>query len=193
MPQRESRLRRLPYRQPNHTVLVYCGAARTEPDYFEGLKLLLRKASVTVKVRSEGIDPARLVKAAANYRDRHPDVFDDVWCIADADAFDMSAAASAAKRPRVNLAVSNPCFELWLLLHHADCNAHCGDYQDVVARLKRHVAAYDKTALDFRLFSAGIGDAIVRAEKLDPTGADYSRNPSSGVWVLVRKMMGYMK
>lgn len=193
MPRREVRLRREPYRQANHTVLVYCGAARTEPDYFEGLKLLLRKASVTVKIRCEGIDPVRLVKVAADYRDRRPGVFDDVWCVSDADEFDVAAAIQVANRLGVNLAVSNPCFELWLLLHHADCASHCDGYADVVNRLKRYVPTYDKTTIDFRYFSGGVGDAIVRAEKLDPTGIDHSKNPSSGVWVLARKLMGHLE
>ena len=193
MPQREGRHRREAFRQPNHTVLVYCGAARTEPDYFEGLKLLLRNANVTIKVRCEGIDPARLVKVAADFRDRRPGIFDDVWCVVDTDDFDISVAAAAARRQRVNLAVSNPCFELWLLLHHAECQGHCADYADVVSRLKRHVPAYDKAALDFRWFSAGIGVAVERGEKLDPSGVDHKKNPSSGVWMLAKMLLGYRR
>jgi hypothetical protein len=193
MPPREIRLRREPWRQANHTVLIYCGGARTEPDYFEGMKLLLRKTSVTLKVRREGVDPVRLVKAAADYRDRRPGVFDDVWCVTDSDEFDVPAAAQAADRLRVNLAVCNPCFELWLLLHHTACDAHCDGYADVANRLKRHVPAYDKASIDFRSFSGGVADAIARAEKLDPTGTDYAKNPSAGVWVLVKKLMGYLE
>lgn len=193
MPQREGRRRREPIRPSNHTVLVYCGASRTEPDYFEGMKLLLRKTSVTVKVRAEGIDPVRLVKAAAEYRDRRSGVFDDVWCITDTDEFDVCAAAQVAGRHGVNLAVSNPCFEVWLLLHHAECTSHCDGYADVVNRLKRYVPSYDKAAIDFRLFSGSANDAIARAEKLDPTGTDHTINPSSGVWALAKKLMGYLQ
>jgi hypothetical protein len=92
---------------------------------------------------------------------------------------------SLANRQDVNLAVSNPCFELWLLLHHADCRSHCAGYADVVARLRKHVPAYDKTDLRFADYVAGVYDAVKRARELDPTGVDHARNPSTGVWRLV--------
>ncbi|HEX6684778.1 MAG TPA: RloB family protein [Candidatus Limnocylindrales bacterium] len=190
---REIPLRRQPFREPKRTVLIFCGAKRTEPDYFEGLKVSLRTASVTIKVKREGVDPVRLVRAAADLRDRRPGVYDEVWCVTDADEFDIPAAVSAAKRRGVNLAVSNPCFEVWLLLHHAECQAHCRGYADVLSRLKRHVPGYDKTALDFAVFADRVGDAVERAEKLDPTGTDFGRNPSSGVWMLAKKLMGHKK
>jgi hypothetical protein len=74
---REAVQRRTPARRASRrTILLYCGAARTEPDYFNGLKSALRTSSVTVKIRQEGVDPARLVRVAADYRDRHPGVYE---------------------------------------------------------------------------------------------------------------------
>jgi hypothetical protein len=180
-------------RQPKHTVLIYCGANRTEPDYFEGLRELLRAANVTMTVRAEGVDPVRLINRAAEFRERRRDVFDEVWCVVDTDEFDIPAAVVASRRHNVNLAVSNPCFELWLLLHHTDCTAYCQGYADVLTRLRRHVPGYDKAAMDFRAFAAGIEAAIERAEKLDSSGTDHERNPSRGVWVLVKRLMGFMR
>jgi hypothetical protein len=177
--------RRPPSRDSRRTILIYCGAARTEPDYFNGLKSSLRTPAVTVKVRQEGVDPVRLVRIAAGYRDRRPGVFDQVWCVVDVDQFDLPSAIAEARRLGIRLAVSNPCFELWLLLHHADCRGHCSGYPDVAARLSRHVPGYDKTRLNFANYAPGLDDAAERARSMEPTGSDHACNPSTNVWQLI--------
>jgi hypothetical protein len=183
---REAVQRRRPAgRDSRRTILVYCGAARTEPDYFSGLKSSLRAPAVTVKIRQEGVDPVRLVRIAAGYRDRHPGVYDEVWCVVDVDQFDVGSAVTEARKLGVRLAVSNPCFELWLLLHHADCRAHCSGYSDVAARLGRHVPGYDKTRLNFADYAAGLTRAGERARAIEPTGLEHGRNPSTNVWQLI--------
>jgi RloB-like protein len=172
-----------------YAVLVYCGGVLTEPDYFKGLRDGLRRRDVTVKVRQDSLDPRNLVRVAAAYRDRRPGVYNEVWWVVDVDQFDMTIAAGEAERQKINLAVSNPCFELWLLLHHADCRSHCAGYPDVARRLKKHVPAYDKARLRFADYAGTVGDATKRARDLDPTGAEHHRNPSTSVWRLAENIM----
>jgi hypothetical protein len=181
--------RRRPVIKRRRTFLVYCGALRTERDYFDGFRERVRQGNVTIKLRQGGIDPATVVRAAAGYRDRSPGRFDEVWCVVDTDQYDTDTAVVEARRRNVQLAVSNPCFELWLLLHHADCRAFCQDYDEVKRRLLKHLPAYEKTRLDFADFAAGVGDAVKRARDLDPTGADHRRNPSTNVWQLVERIL----
>jgi hypothetical protein len=169
--------------------MVYCGADCTERDYFEGFREKLRQGNVSVRIRYEGIDPARLVRLAASYRDQRPGRFDEVWCIVDVDQFDMDAAVAEARRLDVRLAISNPCFELWLLLHRGDCRAFCNDCNEVERRLRRHVPAYDKTRLNFADFVGGVHDAVKRAKDLDAAGTDHRRNPSTNVWQLVERIL----
>jgi hypothetical protein len=188
MTRRELAARRGPRRASRRTILLYCGADRTEPDYFNGFKATLRASAVTVKVRQEGVDPVRLVRAAAGYRDRHRDEYDQVWCVVDVDQFDLDAAVAEARRHGIRLAVSNPCFELWLLLHHADCRAHCSGYPDLAARLKRHVPGYDKSRLNFADYAGAIAQASQRARDLEPTGADFGRNPSTNLWQVIETL-----
>lgn len=96
-------------------------------------------------------------------------------------------AARSGRRAR--LAVSNPCFELWLL-HHQDCTAPLCDAKAVLRQMIRWIPGYQKNGLRFADFELGVMDALRRAECLDPTGCDYARDPSSGVWKLVRLIMG---
>jgi RloB-like protein len=108
----------------------------------------------------------------------------------DVDNFDIADAAGLASAKGIDMAVSNPCFELWLLLHHEGCYAYLSGYPAVLARLRKHVPTYDKTRLVFADFSTGVTTAIKHAKKLDPTGEEHAKNPSTSVWRLVEEIVG---
>lgn len=185
-----SRRRRAPFREPRTRVLIVCGGEVTEPGYFEGLKRACRNPAVRVCLKKKGIDPPSLVGYAAVLRDRDPDAFDEVWCVVDVDQFDMVATVRASHDCDVRLAVSNPCFEVWLLLHFRDCQAAVNGAADALRRLKRHVPQYSKSMLRFADFSAGVPEAITRARGLSEAGSEHVTNPSTGVWVLAALIAG---
>lgn len=166
-------------------MLIVCGGEKTEPAYFDGLKREFRNGAVSVKVISKVTAPAQLVHHARKLWDRDRDGYDEVWCVVDVDEFDIDAAVRAAKDAGIRLAVSNPCFEFWLLLHFEHCTAHLPAYRDVHHRLRKHLPSYDKTTLDFAPLVAGVPDAVERAKAIDADGAGHARNPSTGVWRLV--------
>ncbi|MFJ6672532.1 RloB family protein [Actinosynnema sp. NPDC091369] len=174
-PRRSSRP--LPPRRNN--VLVVSGGQRTESQHFSGLRLT-RRVPITVKCKVDA--PHNLVRYAAKLRDRYREEFRAVWCVVDVDNFDISAAAEEADRAKVNLAVSNPCFELWLLLHFADHRAHIDDYRAARNLLARHVPGYDKK-LDYALFAPGVEVAVARAALLGPG------NPATDVGRLIRAVL----
>ena len=189
MTRRENRrTRRAPVREERSQVLIVCGGKATEPSYFRGLKKERRNPAVRVVVDSKGVDPVSLVRFAAQKRDSTG--CDEVWCVIDVDEFDIAEALAAARKKGVNLAISNPCFEYWLLLHFELCAAPLTCFDDVRTRLVRHLPRYDKTTLSFADFAPGVDDAIERAQsRCDTVGAEHTRNPSTGVWALVRQVI----
>jgi hypothetical protein len=188
MTRRENRrTRRPPVRGERIQVLIVCGGAATEPSYFRGLKKERRSPAVRVVVEGKGVDPVSLVRFAAQKRDSLG--CDEVWCVVDVDDFDVAEAIAAAKRKDVNLAISNPCFEYWLLLHFELCTAPLSCFDDVRSRLVRHVPRYDKSKLSFADFASGVDVAVERAQaRCDANGAEHKVNPSTGVWALVRQV-----
>lgn len=86
-------------------------------------------------------------------------------------------------------AISNPCFEYWLLLHHTESAAPTYRCEPVADLLRKFVATYDRTTLRFDDFAAGVEAAISRAKRRDRTGKDHTVNPSSSVWVLVERLV----
>lgn len=189
MPRRDPpTARRSPRRRTRPLILVVCASRRTEADYLRGLRDHSGNPAVDIVLTRHGRSPEQAVTCARKFVERDPRTFDEVWCVVDADQFDIPKATRSAARTDVELAVSNPCFELWLLLHHIDCTAYCADYDAVAERLQKHVPGYDKARLNFAHYRDQVPDATRRAKRLDPTGADHTRNPSTSMWRLTERI-----
>lgn len=177
--------RRASFRPPRYRVLVLCGGQVSEPEYFEGLKAWARNDALATTVGGRRSGPARLVEQAI---ESSAD-YDEFWCVTDVDQFpDLAEATRVSGAHGVNLAVSNPCFEAWLLLHFETCTAWIKDCNTATRLLRRHIPAYQKS-VDFRLLAEGLGIAIERARRLASNAAEPCPNPSSGVWKLAEKIM----
>ncbi|HZM78073.1 MAG TPA: RloB family protein [Candidatus Limnocylindrales bacterium] len=171
-------------RKPEQRVLIVCGALKTETAYFSGLRELLNPHAVDIEVVKHPKSPEAVVVFARDHCDR--DDFDSAWCVVDVDHYEregkrITEAFALADAAEISLAVSNPCFEYWLLLHHDDCGAPFLRCDEVSLRLPKVVGGYDKRRLRFSDFMNGLEDAVKRAKQRDPTGRDHAANPSSGV------------
>ncbi|HET7230392.1 MAG TPA: RloB family protein [Longimicrobium sp.] len=197
--------RRAAFRDPLPLVLVVCEGKVTEPEYIDGFRLAHGANTVRVDVRSPGGDPRALVERAVALRAeaeadarRSRDAnlaYDEVWCVFDVDEHPRAdAARQLAAMEEIRLAVSNPCFELWLLLHLADHGAHVTAAQ-VGKLLRKQLPGYDKH-LRFNDFATGYADAVRRAESLGRRVADGGRaegNPSTGVHRLTERIRQFGK
>ncbi|MGH3935680.1 MAG: RloB family protein [Pseudonocardiaceae bacterium] len=83
----------------------------------------LRNPAVQIQLKAKPCAPRELVEHARRIAPAGGDEFDEVWCVVDSDEFDLEPAVALAAKLDGRLAVSNPCFELWLLLHHQACAA----------------------------------------------------------------------
>lgn len=177
----------------NFRILIVCGSEATESAYFTGLRDARGHVGIKLLIAEKGrAAPEEVVRYAR--RKMAANRYDDVWCVVDVDHFEraggqITKALRLADRHGIKMAISNPCFELWLLLHRAGCSVHCADCRAVHRILKRDLPAYDKARLKFEDFSAGVPDAVKRARELDPTGRDHAVNPSTGVWALVAMIL----
>ncbi len=172
----------------------------TEPQYLEAFRLAHGTNTVRVRVVSPGGDPRALVEAAIRLRDeaarrarRERDLnlaYDEVWCVLDVDEHAwLEAARLLARENAIELAVSNPAFELWLLLHFAGQTAHV-ERKRASELLRKHVPRYDKH-IRFEDLASGYADAVERAAALDrrhaKAGAE-GANPSTGVYRLTERI-----
>ena len=193
--------RREPVRAPKERFLVLTEGERTEKNYLEGFAQRMR-ALVEVVVPDEHGVPLTLVQAAKRRREsadaeatRERDEnlrFDAIWCAFDVDQHPhLKTAIEEARLAAVEVAVSNACFELWLLLHFRD-NPCARLGKELAQLLRGFVPGYEK-GVDFARFESGYADAVKRAQRLanaaNEAGESF-RNPTTGVWRLTEALAG---
>ena len=114
-----------------------------------------------------------------------------MWCVFDRDEHErFDEALSMARDNGFKLAVSNPCVELWLLLHFRE-SPGARHRHDVQKMLGDHLPGYDKK-LDFDKLAHGVADATARAKRLDAAAEERGDarygNPSTGFYRLTDSM-----
>jgi len=141
-----------PVRERLARFLIVCEGRVTELCYF---RELTHQDRIPVSLQFEsGATPKTLVETAARMkrdaesaakRARDQNLkFDEVWCVFDVDEHPyLPEAKQQARDNGIKTAVSNPCFELWALLHFQDQRAHIHRHQ-VQHLCKQHMPGYEK-------------------------------------------------
>jgi hypothetical protein len=181
------------FRDPRPVIVIVCEGKNTEPQYFKGLWEAARNPRVRIFIPQDHGVPKTLVEAAkqlktnaqAEAQKQHDEnlAIDSVWCVFDIDEHpNLPDAKQTARDNGIGLAISNPCFELWLLLHFRESPGmqHRNKLRQL---LKEHVPEYDKS-VEFSTYSAGYPEAVKRARRLDQSAegaGEPGRNPTTGV------------
>ncbi len=198
-------------------ILAYEGQV-TEPTYFEGLRAseifnnagLIEIISINRPKRS-GTDPVsvkRLLKEAKvqfGFNDK-----DEYWIIVDRDDWETMHKHSfdeivkdCENEGNFYLALSNPCFELWILLHFVDINTFDEELKlqifknERINSVKKFVgkliedysgATYSKhPPVELMLPNTSI--AIERAKAIANRNEKYPKGLGSDVYKLVEKLI----
>jgi len=200
MARRESLRRRTPSRGVLPRFLIVCEGTVTEPGYFEELRRIYRRV-VDVKISPGGVPKTLVERAAELKRDgvraataaKDENLrYDEVWCVFDIDDHPKIVdAKQQAKDNGIKLAISNPCFELWVLLHFQDQRAYI-NRRKLKAECKKYLPGYRK-ALSTELLSPRYDEAVKRERDLDLWQQERGRqdeNPSTGICKLTEAIRG---
>ena len=127
-------LRRRRYiQEPKRRFIVFCEGKKTEPAYFGAIKRAYKDTLVEVEtnpaagvpytIAENAVELARSLGLGPRSR-RKKDSFeenDQVWAVFDRDEHPrFDEAVALCERHGVHVGRSNPCFELWLILHEQD-------------------------------------------------------------------------
>lgn len=197
----------------------------TEKRYFEALRasdkfndsgLIETIPLVRRKSDAVGSDPvsvkAMLKKAKEEFNFKPTDEF---WVIIDRDDWADEHHINLEKlvedckaEGNFFVAMSNPCFEMWLILHRTGLSAFTDEERDAIKRnvrisnTKHHVDVvlerlighpYNKIRLKGDDFIPFVYDAIRRAEAGHVEGEDLPRDLGSDVYLLVKKLVNEEK
>jgi len=195
----DSLRRRRPFREVKRRILIVCEGEVTEPSYFSDLKHHTRSV-VDLEIEPGGTPKAvvelavEVKKAAEKGARRSKDEnlkYDSVWSVFDVDEHPFLAEAQQQARDNgIDVAVSNPCFELWALLHFQEQHAHI-DRREVQRLCRQYMPRYDKR-LPCETLLAAYDKAVLRSIELEQwhhgRGTD-GANPSTGVHRLTEEIM----
>lgn len=108
-------------------IVIACEGKVTEPHYFEECIRHYGAGMVKLRVLSTTGVPITVVRAAVEEKSRlqtqarrtdpSQRIPFSVWAVFDRDEHNIMPAFALAQQHKIGLAFSNPCFELWPLLH----------------------------------------------------------------------------
>jgi hypothetical protein len=162
-------LRRRPsFRNPKQTFYILCEGANTEPEYFNAVKRLNTQIILDVR-RGVGV-PMTVASAASDLCKERGlskkskkklnsfETRDQVWAVFDRDEHPkFDDAIALCNKTGVGVGRSNPCFEVWLILHREDYHKPDGRklVQDRLAKIcPEYDAKKGKTADCSKLIEA---------------------------------------
>ena len=146
-------------------ILIVTEGAKTEPNYFNEIRVAnkLNTANVKVEPSAFGTEPIQIVEYAESLflngdelKDIQPRAFEEVYVVFDRDDH-LTYHNAVAKTDALNLKYRNdnkqkvafksiasvPCFELWLLLHFEEVHAPI-HRNEVYERLSIYLPNYEK-------------------------------------------------
>lgn len=190
-------------------IILACEGSKTEKNYF--------KAFFDYLIRTGNLSPRSYV--FANHQHTHPtgvlnDLlhykgtdgltykdFDNKWIVIDRDEErlkgeghslqDFNNAILASQSKNISVAYSNPCFEIWYLLHFNYYDSSI-DRDTAYSKLENIMKNYKKgDKSHFTNLFDNLDTAIINAKKLDDTSAldiyNAQKNPITTVYKIIEK------
>ena len=196
--------RKKPTRPPYDRILVVCEGKKTEPNYFEEIRIEARISPIHVCVLPSGFgaQPSRVVEFAVS-KFEETKGFEKVFAVFDRD--DHPCCANAVRRAELldrklendenekvvfKAIVSVPSFELWLLLHYVDIQAY-HHRDEVLRRLRVHIPNYEKG--NNGLYTQTQGMLVVATSRAERLRARFSRFPGEEPYTDVDELVGMLR
>ena len=188
----------------------------TERIYFKALAKEYTNPRVHVHIleRSEAeqnnSSPDHVLKQLNDYKSQYElEADDELWLVVDKDRWTEAmlsrVATECSQEVAMHMALSNPCFELWLLLHIEDSALLTPEEQKqwienrrkskngdpyLKVRLRQKMGSYHESSYDALALIAHVEDAIERARALDKNPNDrWSQTLGTRVYLLAESVM----
>ena len=188
----------------------------TERIYFKALAKEYTNPRVHVHILERGeaeqnnSSPEHVLKQLNDYKEQYAlESDDELWLVVDKDRWTEAmlsrVATECAQDNYMHMALSNPCIELWLLLHLVDATSLSSEEQQqwlenrrksksadpyLKVRLRQEMSSYHEAAYDAQMLIAHVEEAIERAKTLDKNPADrWPQTLGTRVYLLAESVM----
>ena len=197
-------------------IVVASEGKDTERIYFKALAKEYTNPRVHVHIleRSEAeqnnSSPEHVLKQLNDYKEQYAlEADDELWLVVDkgrwTEAMLSRVATECAQDDYMHMALSNPCIELWLLLHLVDVTSLTSEEQQqwlenrrksksadpyLKVRLRQEMGSYHEAAYDAQMLIAHVEEAIERAKTLDKNPTDrWPQTLGTRVYLLAESVM----
>lgn len=188
----------------------------TEWIYFKALAKEYTNPRVHVHIleRSEAeqnnSSPEHVLKQLNDYKEQYAlEADDELWLVIDKDRWTEAmlsrVATECAQDEYMHMALSNPCIELWLLLHLVDATSLSPEEQQqwlenrrtsrrtdpyLKMRLRQEMGSYHEAAYGAQMLITHVEEAIERARALDKNPNDrWPQTLGTRVYLLAESVM----
>lgn len=160
---------------------IACEGSKTEPNYFRSMQGLSSRISIDIieqivseeealSINANKSAPNWVLDRAVRYIEKEGlGKEDQLWFVIDTDRWNEDQLRTIAKYcekyPNWHVALSNPCFEVWLYLHKKSSMNLSGNVS--CKRLKREIGSFDKGGYQAELYIPFLPEAIAHAKELD--------------------------
>ena len=168
------------------------GKNKTEKQYFSNFKQIQDKYLIRW-ASGNATDPVGIVEnIKKDILQKNLKAGDRAFAVFDIDIDPLKEdvvekARNLAKEHNIELITSNPCFEVWFVLHFEDSTASYNSSKDVINKLRTYITGYKKSDDVFKVLQGRMKAAILRAKKLrayhknNKTCKLSEQNPVTGV------------
>lgn len=175
-------------RTPLKTLSIFCEGEKTEPIYINGYLKMFgsnERKSVILVEQTRKNTAVQLVQAAAMKKES-PNALpiDEYWVVYDRESPKKYSDELHAKAKRIadqkgiKIAISNVCFEYWILLHFCQTDAPYESYDDLHknSQLEREIKSacgekYSKSSYSvFDAIKHRIAEARIRGKRINESG-----------------------
>lgn len=188
--------RRPPLREPRKLFVIATEGKETEQIYFSIFNGDEYRKNVHVQIlptRKGESSPQSVLKRLQQYASaKGVRPGDELWVVVDVDRWGeqaLNALCQTCQQAGYDVAISNPCFELWLILHQE--NPHTPAIaKECEQEMKRLLGRYDKAEYDTKKLMPHIETAIRHAHRLDQQPHEpWPRDTGTHVYRLVTKLI----
>jgi hypothetical protein len=169
-----------------------------------------RQPLVRFETKNSGANPRKLLELAHEYVEQERKAIKagekEVWIVCDRDGHAHAAKAIELKSENIHVAFSNPCFELWLLLHyaycsrpfHSDSTVGSKDRDDLQNEIGQYLKGFDCEQKTVQAahhpelagrYETARGNAIRFARELTESGQSRLEKTNTNVYELVESIL----
>lgn len=159
--------------------IIYTEGKNTEPAYFQAL--WKKYPGFLLEFSNDIISAAGVpltIAMKASERSKSIDKYDEIWAVFDRDEHpNVEEAINICRQAEVGIAFSDPCFELWLILHCQDFDK-ADNHQKVQKHLEKIRPEYKRSGSKKCDFDSLLDQLNVAQERAE---AQYKRRCEEGI------------